>query len=89
VEPTYRLIPATPCLTQPPADPGPVLRGIPECEADDEGGCPTLTDEQDAALWTRVEVLEAYANHAWRQCGDLGISAVPSGSGAGSNAADP
>lgn len=89
VEPTLRLIPSVPCLTQPPADPGPVLRGIPECEADDEGGCPALTSEQDAALWVRVEVLEAYADHAWRSCGDLGGRGVPSGSGASANAADP
>jgi hypothetical protein len=88
-EPTIRLLRETPCLTQPPADPGPVLLGIPSCEDGVEGLCPPLTPGQADALWTRVEVLEDYSEHAWRQCGDRADRGVPSSSGQGADAADP
>lgn len=84
VEPAYRLVAPPPCLTAPPADPGAILRAIPECEADDEGGCPDLTDQQDAALWAYLDALERYAERAWRRCGDRPRS-VPGGRGAASS----
>lgn len=86
IEPTYRLVDRPPCLTAPPADPGPVLRAIPECEADDEGGCPDLTDQQDAALWSYLDALERYAERAWRRCGARPGN-VPGGGGTASSTA--
>jgi|SRR5688572_20998950 len=89
VEPTLKLLRETPCLTQPPADPGPVLLEIPSCEDGVEGSCPPLTPGQNDAIWTRIEVLEDYSEHAWRQCGDHGGRSFPSGSSASAHAAEP
>lgn len=65
VAPTYRLVDPPPCLTAPPAAPGPVLLGAPQCEDGVEGRCPALTDEQIRALWAFANARDKYAWRAW------------------------
>lgn len=91
IEPTYRLVMPPPCQTQPPVDPGPVLRGIPSCGDGADGSCP-LSPGQSDALWTYLEALEDYAWSSWRceeRRANRAIRGVPGGSGEGANAADP
>lgn len=50
-----------PCLTRPRSTPPVELMRIADVG--------DLTAEQEAWLWTYVEVLESYADRAWRLCG--------------------
>lgn len=89
IEPTYRLVMPPPCQTQPPVDPGPVLRGIPSCGDGVEASCPPLTPGQNDALWQYIEELEAWAWSSYRCEARRSGRGVPGGSGQGEDAADP
>lgn len=92
-QPTYRLVYPSPCLTQPPVDPGPVLLSAPACEGSGESlVCPPLSTTEIDAVWSYIEALQGYAARAWRceqkrarrQGGE-----VPGGSGKGEDAGPP
>ena len=89
IEPTYRLVMPPPCQTQPPVDPGPVLRGIPSCEDGVEGSCPPLTPGQTDAIWQYIEELETYAWSSYRCEARRQGRAVPRSSGQGEDAGAP
>lgn len=91
VEPTIRMVSPPPCQSQPPVDPGPVLRAIPACEDGVDGTCPPLSPGQFDAIWLYIEALEDWAHASWRceQARARRLRGVPGGGGTSSNAADP